>query len=145
MEEWQQGECEMQQSPVSRQASSKQPKDDHPTRPNHRAPPTSLSARACPVSSLLAPRTPFKGNCLGISFLQIECFYRHSVHCDFFPYNIGTIQSNLLLQQSCISCVSQSHIARRVQLLSERAGTFPVASPSLPWRAPQHIDLCLGL
>lgn len=94
--------------------------------------PPSLSARARPVSSLLAPRTPFKGNCLGISFLQIECFYRHSVHCDFLPYDIDTIQSNLLLQQSCISCVSQSHIARRVQLPVRKRGHVSCRQPLCP-------------
>ena len=67
-----------------------------------------------PASYLSALRTPSE-DCLYVcvSCLQIECFYGQSLHCDFLPYDIDTIQPNLLLQ---LSCISASHVARRVHV-----------------------------
>jgi hypothetical protein len=105
-----------------------------------------------PLSYLLALRTPSKDGlcvCVGgcVSCLQIECFYGQSLHRDFLPYDIDTIQTNLLLQ---LSCISASHVARRVQLpcLVDRAGTFSVGRDQPlfpPWRLHSPGGFSLGL
>jgi hypothetical protein len=66
--------------------------DVHPTRSDPYPPVILLGP---PLSYLLAFQTR-TAQC--VSCLQIECFYRDSFHCDFLPYDIDTIQANLLSQ-----------------------------------------------
>ena len=131
----------MQRSPASKQAIQQTIIDQRSNcdaHPNSFGPPTlrlsSFSARPCPICSLYELR---KEDCLCASCLQIECFYWHSVHCDFLPYDIDTIQANLLLQQSCISC--PSHFACRATRSAPcRYGghvfCLPAPAPHPPWR-----------
>jgi hypothetical protein len=131
----------MQRSPASKQAIQQTIIDRRgncDAHPNSFGPPTPAYHPSRPA------RVPFvrftnsvKEDCLCASCLQIECFYWHCAHCDFLPYDIDTIQANLLLQQSCISC--PSHFACRATRSAPcRYGghvfCLPAPAPHPPWR-----------
>lgn len=101
--------------------------DIHPTRSDPYPPVILLGP---PLSYLLAFQTR-TAQC--VSCLQIECFYRDSFHCDFLPYDIDTIQANLLSQLSCISCPSTPCMSRDAfSSLSIRRATFSVCRNPAP-------------
>lgn len=104
------------QSRALKQAFSKQPSTQMviamfiQTRSDHKTHPSSSRPARVPFARSV---NSAKGLLVCVSCLQIECFYGQSIHCDLLPYDIDTIQANLLSQ---LSCIPASHVARRVQL-----------------------------